>query len=331
VRRTTILLILLGVAALLAGCGAHPAPPSATPTDRRTPDRAAVVPWAALPPTRPSIPFRVVPARPDSAIAARARHCTAADLALHWPGPGGAAGTMIDNVEVDLAPGHPPCAVAGVPTLTAWTVEGATIPGRITASTVHARGPVLLTPRRHALVQLSWPSACFSDHPGSSSLSLGYAGRTWTRAVPDLSDVCHFEPDRRLQSVDVSRFVPAHVRPARRVSAYDDVRLHARRRLTARPGRPIDFVVTLVARRRVVLGPCPDYQLGASPGRGSRFALNCADVPWRDAAGTPYLPAGRPVRFAMHLAGLYGSEQKLWWRIVAPGSPPFLAGVVRIR
>jgi hypothetical protein len=238
---------------------------------------------------------------------------------------------MFDNVEVDLAPGHPPCAVAGVPTLTARTVEGATIPGRTTPSTVHSVGPVLLTSRRHALVQLSWPSACFSGHPGGSWLTLGYAGRSWTRAVHDLSDVCHFDPDRRLQSVDVSRFVPLHGRPARRISAYDAVRLHARRRLAARPGQPVDFVVTLVARRRIVLDPCPDYQLGTSPGRGSRFALNCAAVPWRDAAGTPYLPAGRPVRFAMHLAGLYGSELKLWWRIVAPGSPPFLAGDVRIR
>lgn len=327
-RRTTI---LLGVAVLLAGCGADPRGHPAAPEARRTPERAAVVPWAALPPTRPTIPFRVIPRRPDPALAARARRCVGSDLLLHWPGPGAAAGTMFDNVEVDLAPGRTPCAVSGVPTLTARTVEGATIPGRTTRPTVPSRGPVLLTPRRHALLQLSWPSACSSDDAGSSSLTLTYAGAAWTRAVRDLSDVCHFEPDRRLQSIEVSRFVPLHLRPAHRVTAYDDVRLHARRRLVARPGRPIDFVVTLVARHRVVLDPCPDYQLGASPGQGSPFGLNCAAVPWHDAAGAPYLPAGRPVRFAMHLAGLYGTEQKLWWRIVAPGSPPFLAGIVEIR
>jgi hypothetical protein len=329
VRRTTL---LLGSLALLAGCGTHAAVRTTAPSmGSGAPDATTLVPWQPLPPTRPTIPFRLTPPSPDPVRAEHARRCRGADLQLHWRGAGAAAGTMIENVVLDLAAGHPPCAVSGRPGLVARTVEGATLPGSLRMWTVRSRAPVLLTPRQHALVQLTWPSACYDLHGGGSSFTLGYAGAGWTSPVRHLSDVCHFEPDRRLRSIGVSRFVPLHLRPAHRSTSYDGVHVRGPHRLVARPDQPIDFVVTLVARRDVVLDPCPDYRLGASPGPGKRYALNCAAVPWRDALGRPYLPARRPVRFAMHLGATDGTVQKFWWGIVAPGSPPYLGGIVTIR
>jgi hypothetical protein len=242
---------------------------------------------------------------------------------------------MIQNVLVDLAATHPRCAVFGRPALVARTIEGTTLPGSLSMWTAHSRGPVLLTRRQHALVQLTWPSACASfrksDLGRTGSFTLSYADRTWTHPVPDLSDTCHFGPDRPLGSIGVSRFVPLHFHPARRVSAYNSVRLQARQQLIARGGRPIDFVVTLTARHDLELDPCPDYQLGASPGSDQKYALNCAAVPWLDARGEPYLPAGRPVRFAMHIGGIDSRVAKLWWGIVAPGAPPSYVAVVTTR
>jgi hypothetical protein len=321
--------ILLGSLLLLSGCGTHATAPSATPSTNPSPN--TVVPWRALPATRPVIPSRLIPPRPDPALAEQARRCRGSDVVFRWKGAGAAAGTMVQNVDVDLAPGHAPCAVSGRPSAVAHTVEGTAIPGHLQMFTVRSHAPVLLNRNRQALVQLTWPSACFSEHGGDASFTLGYGGRTWTQPVRDLSDTCHVgPPDRPLRTIGVSRFVPLHLRPARRASAYDGVRAQGPAQLVARADRPIDFVVTLVARRDVVLDPCPDYRLGVSPDRGQELALNCAAVPWRDTLGRPYLPAGRPVRFAMHVGATDGTVQKYWWGIVAPGSPPVLGGAVRL-
>lgn len=321
--------LLSTVVVTLAACGTHVTPPVTAPST--SPVRSAVVPWRALPATRPVIPSTRIPPRPDPARARQARTCHGSDLVMHRRGAGAAAGTSVQNVVVDLAPGRRPCAVSHRPTAVAHTVEGTTIPGRPQMWSELSHAPVLLTPRRHALVQLTWPSACISDHTGQASFTLQYAGGSWTWPLRDLSDTCDFGADRPLTTIGVSRFVPLHLHPARTVSAFDAVRARGPARLVARPDQPIDFVVTLVARHDVVLEPCPDYLLGASPANGQRFALNCAGVPWRDADGTPYLPAGRPVRFAMHLAGTEGAVQKFWWDLLAPGSPPAVGGEVVIR
>lgn len=314
----------------LAGCGTDATSPATAPST--APTRSAVVPWRPLPPTRPVIPSTRIPPSPDPVYAEQAHRCRGADVVFQWKGAGAAAGTTVQNVQVDLASGHAPCAVSGRPSAVAHTVEGTAIPGRLQMFTVRSHGPVLLTRDHHALVQLTWPSACFGENGGDASFTLGYAGRTWSQRVRDLSDTCHVgPPDRPLRAIGVSRFVPLRFRPARRASAYDAVHARGRAQLVAHPDRPIDFVVTLVARHDVVLDPCPDYRLGVSPGRGRELALGCAAVPWRDGRGRPYLPAGRPVRFAMHLGGMDGAVQKFWWGIVAPGSPPVLGGAVRIR
>jgi hypothetical protein len=66
--------------------------------------------------------------------------------------------------------------------------------------------------------------------------------------------------------------------------------------------------VTLVADRDTVLDPCPDYTIeagldeddtGTSGRTAKTYALNCAQVPYRDERGRPYLPAMEPVAFEM--------------------------------
>jgi hypothetical protein len=74
----------------------------------------------------------------------------------------------------------------------------------------------------------------------------------------------------------------------------------------------------------------PDYRIGAVPGDGGRYALNCAAVHYRDDEGRPYLPAHRPVRFEMRFEPVE-STAKFYWNIVAPGSPPYVASQVRVR
>jgi hypothetical protein len=77
----------------------------------------------------------------------------------------------------------------------------------------------------------------------------------------------------------------------------------------------------------VSLDPCPDYSMVQYASGGDtvdvRFGLNCAAVPYRDADGVPYLPAGVPVRFAMRLT-LLGPDvvaAKSLWKLEASDGP----------
>jgi hypothetical protein len=130
--------------------------------------------------------------------------------------------------------------------------------------------------------------------------------------------------DRHGSPVVVGSFAPQRWRTARVVSPYAGVDAVLRRTARARPGHPLDFQVVLTARRDVVLDPCPDFTIeqyrGDGPGRSSedRYALNCAAVPTRDARGRPYLLAGKPVRFAMHVDLLAADAVKFLWTLDVP-------------
>ena len=334
-RRTTTLVLALG-ALVLAACGGADSSPHAAAARTVTPAtspaggvRLAAVPWGDLPPTHPDIPSTRVPPRPDPAIAQAARPCRGSDLALKPLGTGAAAGTTVKNLRFSLATGSRPCAVSGRPTATLRTVEGHTVPGAPSAFTSRYSRPVLLTHRASALAQLVWPSACFAIS-GQAATTLTYAGRMWTVPTGAVSDTCDFGADRPLQSIGITRFFPPHAVRARRVTAYTRVRTRGRGDVSARLDRPVTFAVTLTAPTDLPLDPCPDYRLGASPGGGGRFGLNCVAVPYRDGLGRPYLPAGRPVRFELHLDPVE-ALQKYWWELIAPGRAPYAAGVITLR
>jgi len=89
-------------------------------------------------------------------------------------------------------------------------------------------------------------------------------------------------------------------------------------------GQPLDFTVTLIAPagRDVALVPCPDYAIAfGSEGNETSvgYALNCAGVPYRDAGGVPYLPAGVPVTFAMLTSAppVRADGLKLTWQLTS--------------
>ncbi len=323
-------LALLASALALSSCGGgHDASGPSAPRTSIAASGTVLVPWADLPATHPSIPSTRVPARPDPALAAAARRCRADDLVLHGDGNGAAAGTMVENLTFSLARGHTPCAVSGRPRLVARTVEGVTVPGHASTWATY-RHRVLLTASSRALVQLVWPSACYA-RSGRASATLTYAGRAWVVSMGALSATCHFgPPDRPLGSVGITDLVPPVRHRAHRVTAYSHVRVRGPGPVTAHIDRPVSFRVTLTFPRDLALDPCPDFRLGASDGSGGTFGLNCAAVPYRDDRGRPYLPAGRPVSFEMRLDPV-DALQKYWWRIVAPGSPPYAAGVVVLR
>jgi hypothetical protein len=244
-------------------------------------------------------------------------------------GDGAAAGTMVKNLRFSLTPGHRPCAVSRRPEATLHTVEGDIVPGLASRFTSTYHRPVLLTPTANALAQLVWPSACFATS-GQASVTLTYAGRTWTLPMGSVSDSCHYGADRPLRSIGVTHFVPPERVPGRRVTAYSRVRARGPGEITARIDRAVTFAVTLTSPQDVVLDPCPDYRLSSSSGSGSRFGLNCPAVPYRDGEGRPYLPAGQPVSFEMRIDPVE-SLQKYFWTIVGPGRTPYVAGVVTLR
>jgi hypothetical protein len=245
---------------------------------------------------------------------------------------GAAAGTEVEALVFTLRPGHPVCSLRGRPDLTVSTTDGVTVGARPERWGLAWHSPVLLTRHTPVELRMTWPSACFLDTTQHSGVTVTYGGASWTAPVGSISSTCDFGgPRRPLSSVGETSFMPSHPQPAHVVTRYDHVGARAPRVLSARLDHPADFVVTLVARRRVLLDPCPDYWLGATPGHGRHYALDCAAVPWRDDQGRHYLPAGTPVRFAMRLGGMDGTIQKFWWGIVAPGAPAEVGGLVHVR
>lgn len=96
----------------------------------------------------------------------------------------------------------------------------------------------------------------------------------------------------------------------------------------------LPFEVTLTSPTRVALSPCPDYEIRQQNSFDDflteHYALNCAAVPFKDDDGTPYLPAGRPVTFAMETFAPSFSAP-LTWRLVTGGAPDVAEGRIAVK
>lgn len=116
------------------------------------------------------------------------------------------------------------------------------------------------------------------------------------------------------------------------VTPFDGITVAADLDREVRAGSTITFTVYLTAPEATPLDPCPDYQIAVGAEGGPRRSLNCAAVPYLDAAGVPYLPANEPVAFEMRLRvpDLRG-EQKILWVVDGPQSLPGAHGVLTIR
>ena len=80
------------------------------------------------------------------------------------------------------------------------------------------------------------------------------------------------------------------------------------------------WVVELTATRDVDLDTCPSWEVQRGEEHTASWRLNCAGVPDRRADGTPYLPAGKPVRFAVWTP-YGGNDAALTWRLTTPDGP----------
>jgi hypothetical protein len=115
------------------------------------------------------------------------------------------------------------------------------------------------------------------------------------------------------------------VTPFDRVSATGTIsgRLH--------PGDTLTFTAVLESSTDLPLDPCPDFNIAFGRHSWHTWQLNCAQVPYRDGAGRPFLPAFRDVRFAMKVTVPDDlGEQKVLWTLNGPQQMPGFYGLVRV-
>lgn len=112
---------------------------------------------------------------------------------------------------------------------------------------------------------------------------------------------------------------------------YDDVFASGDLDSHAHPGDELTFVVRLESPTRIPLDPCPDYGIAFGVGSANRWGLNCAQDPFRDAQGRPYLPAGKAVPFEMRVVVPDNpGRQKVLWTLNGPMSMPGFYGIVTV-
>lgn len=288
----------------------EPPPPADTTKPHDT-----VVPWAPLPATHPQIPTTTTTPSPDPAEAAGKPACRASDLHA-TDRPAVAAGTYYQTIRLTLAGDHP-CRLEGWPDVELLD-RGAPVDiplERARDDSVY-RGPVLVSDGQPALLQLAWSADWCAAPVHNDTIRLNLPGGSLT--VDGLGDSnCYGTPgDGHRQPVELRTFEPVKSRDAVASTAYADVDVTGALDLTAAPDDNLDFVVTLTSPQDLVLDPCPDFQIiqtGDAGPETDSHALNCAAVPHKDEQGRPYLPAGTPVRFAMHANAGEPGIYKLTW------------------
>lgn len=334
VGAVAVLVVAVSVtAALLPREGRHsPATNPSSPSTGST-GAASVVPWADLPATRPAVRTTLAPARPAPHAADGAPPCTADDL-LATSIVGAGLGTTYAEIRLALV-GPTACAVDGVPTVVATTANGTQVPGRPRVDDASYRHAVLISPQDQALLRVSWPSGCTLGTAGranGSTLAISLPGGTLALDGFALATTCGPDSGGPLRSVGVEPYAPAVQTPAKVRTPYDGIVVDGDLSLHGAPGAVLTFTVFLTAQHDTPLDPCPDYSIWVGTAGGGRRSLNCAAVPYVDANGSPYLPAGRSVAFRMRLTvpDLRG-EQKVLWVIEGPQSLPGTHGVLTIR
>jgi hypothetical protein len=97
------------------------------------------------------------------------------------------------------------------------------------------------------------------------------------------------------------------------------------------PGDVLTFTAVLQSPTRLVLDPCPDFNIAFGRHSWHTWQLNCAQVPFRDGQGRPVLPAFKNVRFAMkvEVPDVRG-DQKVLWTLDGPQQMPGFYGIVTV-
>jgi hypothetical protein len=97
------------------------------------------------------------------------------------------------------------------------------------------------------------------------------------------------------------------------------------------PGDTLAFTAVLESSTDLRLDPCPDFNIAFGKHSWHTWQLNCAQVPYRDGAGRPFLPAFRDVRFEMKVTVPDDlGEQKVLWTLDGPQQMPGFYGIVKV-
>jgi hypothetical protein len=98
------------------------------------------------------------------------------------------------------------------------------------------------------------------------------------------------------------------------------------------PGDTLRFTAVLESSTDLPLDPCPDFNIAFGGHSWHTWQLNCAQVPYRDEAGRPFLPAFTNVRFAMRMTVPHArGDQKVLWTLDGPQQMPGFYGIVHVR
>jgi hypothetical protein len=97
------------------------------------------------------------------------------------------------------------------------------------------------------------------------------------------------------------------------------------------PGDVLTFTAVIQSPTRLVLDPCPDFNLAFGKSYWHTWQLNCAEVPYRTSDGRPVLPAFKDVRFEMKLTVPdEPGRQKVLWTLDGPQQMPGFYGIVTV-
>jgi hypothetical protein len=274
-----------------------------------------VVPWAPLPATHPQIPTKTTPASPDPAEAVGKPDCRAADLHAATT-IGAAAGTSYLTARLSLVGPHP-CRLEGYPDLRLLDRgRQVDIPVRHQTDDSVYRDPVLVAAGQPAVVRLGWSSAWCTTPVHNDTIEVVLPSGTVRFAGFGGSPYCNGVAGSGPTPIKVATFSPVKTRDAGATTAYADLKVAGTLDITTSPNADVDFIVTLTSPQRIVLDPCPDYRIvqsGDGEPETESHALNCQAVTYKDDDGRPYLPAGTPVRFAMHATSGSAGVYKFNW------------------
>ncbi|MGH3445616.1 MAG: DUF4232 domain-containing protein, partial [Nocardioidaceae bacterium] len=317
------------VAAVIVGIAVSGPGASQRTADQNTaspaPSAPGVVPWKPLPATHPDIPIHTVPPSPDPAVAAQAPPCKAEQLTARSSAQASGQ-TLFLYVRLSLRRG-PACRLSGYPTVRLLDEHGqpAGIPTAHAGGSLAYRHPVLVAPGRPASLPLLWFENWCGPKLRNDRIDIPI-NDSGTVSVKGFGQSPFCQAPHNPDPVSVSTFRPVEFTPAKRESAFADVRVRVTRAQgVASAGQRVYFRVTLTAHGHdVSLATCPDYtveQYASGTQSTRRWGLNCAGVRHRDSAGRPVLPAGVPVTFAMQADALAVTKRqavKFLWRLDVP-------------
>jgi hypothetical protein len=288
-----------------------------------TPGNDLVVPWAPLPATDPQFPE---PSNDVRLVAKEAPPCTIGDLRILGRTVEAAAGTAYLTVQLGLD-ASTPCHLLGYPEVVPLDTAGNPLDVPVAHDTTGSPDAVLVTASSPAAVVVSWSVTHYCGSIDNARLRVTLPDGGGDFSVEGFG-ATSCNPDEGQPAMQVLPIQAAYDQTPQ--SPYEKVTATGDLDVTVPVGAGIDFQVTLTSPADLPLDPCPDYQILVGS-RMDTHGLNCAAVPYVDAAGRPYLPAGVGVAFAMHADGLDAPlySPKFLWVLSAPGHA-IAHGILRV-